>query len=114
MLAYHNIESTVLYKSILFHLSYYKKNHLKPKETGLPKFIPVDAGVQLDKKEKIDEDGKPFSSLAATNPLPQETSFCMWQFMYPNKVLLVTIFSTKFCITTGSDNISWTTNYSIC
>ena len=77
MLTYHNIESTVLYKSILFHLSYYKKKYLKPKETGLSKFVPVDAGIQLDKKEKTDEDAKPFSSLAATNLLPQETSFCM-------------------------------------
>ena len=63
---------------ILFHHSYYKKNYLKPKEkTTLHKFAPVDAGIQLDKKEKTAEDGKPLSSLAAINPLPQETAFCM-------------------------------------
>ena len=63
---------------ILCHHSCYKKNYLKRKEkTSLSKFVTIDAGIQLDKKEKIDEDGKPLSSLAATNPLPQETTFCM-------------------------------------
>ena len=92
---------------ILFHFSYYKKNYLKPKEKpGLAKFVPADAGIQLDKKEKIDEDGKPLSSLAAINPLPQETTFCMQPFMYLNMVSIVTIFSTKFSFATESDNIS--------
>ena len=63
---------------ILCHHSYYKKNYLKPKEkTNLSKFVPADAGIQLGKKEKIDNDDKPLPSLATTNPLSQDTSFCM-------------------------------------
>ena len=62
----------------LCYYSYYKKNYLKLKEkTSLSKFAPVDAGIQLGKKEKIDEDDKPLSSLAATNLFPKETTFCM-------------------------------------
>ena len=62
---------------ILCHHSYYKKNYLKPKEkTSLSKFVPVDAGIQLGNKEKADNDDKPLSSLATTNPLSQDTSFC--------------------------------------
>ena len=59
---------------------------MKSKETGLSKFVPTDAGIQLNTKEKKDEDTK---AMAASNPIPQETSFCMQPLMYLSMILII-------------------------
>ena len=45
---------------------------MEPKKVGLSDVVPTN--VQLSNKEMKEEDAK---LLAATNPFPQETSFCM-------------------------------------
>ena len=61
-----------VYVNIYFIISCYKKKHLEPKKVGLSDVVPTD--VPLSNKEMKDEEAK---LLAATNPFPQETSFCM-------------------------------------